>query len=221
MNQKAGHIVFDCDGTLISSLVSIMRDVQAFLKNHFAKDLTLEDVLEAYSPNMRRFASNLGLELKTFEDEARLLRLWSEQMSQGKHEHELFPGIKDLLIFLQKKNFALYVWTARDRFSTVETLKKLGILNFFDDLRCVNDCMPKPSSEGLEEMLEGVSKESIVVIGDSITDIEGGKSFGAFTIAAVWCTLANKSDLKSYSPHFMAYRPSDCEEIIESLFMRK
>ena len=98
----------------------------------------------------------------------------------------LYPGIKDLLLFLRKKEVKLYVWTARSRSSTADILEKHGVLSFFDDI-CGSDSAPgKPSPAGINFLLPGVKPENVVVIGDSLGDIIGGSKFGAHCIGAMW-----------------------------------
>ena len=98
----------------------------------------------------------------------------------------LYPGIKDLLEKLTKTDVKLCVWTARRRFSVVEILNSLAIMEFFDDLSTPDDAQTKPDTEGLEEMLAGIDPKNIAVIGDSFADMLGGKKFGALCLGANW-----------------------------------
>ena len=98
----------------------------------------------------------------------------------------LFEGILDLLTELQKKGLKLYIWTARDRNSTLKILKSLDIMGFFEDISTATDCESKPAITGLEYMLDSFSKDSILMIGDSSSDIIGAQKFGIKSIAACW-----------------------------------
>lgn len=100
----------------------------------------------------------------------------------------LYPGIEELLDNLCRQGLSLYVWTARTRFSTVEFLKSLGIINRFDQLHCSTDGETKPSTEGLSEMLENVDPATVLVVGDSFADMLGAKNFGAYALGAVWAS---------------------------------
>lgn len=98
----------------------------------------------------------------------------------------LYEGIKELVEFLKNRGVKCYVWTARTRFSTIEILKSVDILDFFEQLHCSTDSMPKPSPIGLAQMLDGVDPKEVIVIGDSVTDIYGAKNYGALAIGAIW-----------------------------------
>lgn len=98
----------------------------------------------------------------------------------------LYPGIKELLMELNQRGIPMYVWTARDKKSTQEILSKQGVLSFFIDICGGDSAARKPSAEGLEYLLSGVNAQNVIVIGDSIGDIIGAKSFGATAVAVLW-----------------------------------
>lgn len=132
----------------------------------------------------------------------------------------LFKGMHKLLQDLKEQGIKIYVWTARDRHSTVEILKSLDIIALFEDISCGNDCATKPSPEGLESMLFGVDKDKIAVIGDSPSDIAGAKNFGVLGIAAFWCYEGvNHAErfLKNIEADHTCRTVEECRELIFKL----
>jgi phosphoglycolate phosphatase-like HAD superfamily hydrolase len=101
-------------------------------------------------------------------------------------ERTLYAGIAELLVNLRKANIHCYVWTARNRYSTLQSLKNLEILGHFDDISTATDTIPKPHIAGLQSMLSDVDPMEVMVVGDSFTDILGAKKFGAIAVGAVW-----------------------------------
>ncbi len=101
---------------------------------------------------------------------------------------QLYPGILDLLDKLGLEGLKLYVWTARTRHSTVEFLRSLDIITRFEDLYCSTDSYPKPDAEGLKEMLGNVDPSTVVIIGDSMSDIYGASNYGAHSIGVCWAS---------------------------------
>lgn len=99
---------------------------------------------------------------------------------------ELYPGIRELLKYLSAQGIKSYVWTARNRASTVEILQSLAIIKHFSGFACGGEMQPKPSVQGLESLLIEDGAHSTVVIGDSLGDMIGGKSFGACSVGALW-----------------------------------
>lgn len=126
-----------------------------------------------------------------------------------KLKYDLFPGIKELLAELSVQA-NLYVWTARDRKSTLRILKELGILHFFEALCTIDDALPKPHVSGLIELVADVPKSSICVIGDTSNDILGAKNFGVKSIGAIWNNPAYAVVMKDAGADFIASEPQVC-----------
>lgn len=124
-------------------------------------------------------------------------------------KYRLFPGIKDLLIKLSETS-ELYVWTARDRASTVRILKELGIYPFFQSICTIDDAPPKPHTEGLKQLLGVIDKNRICMIGDSSSDIIGARSFGVKSIGAVWNQSSAGGVLEDVGADLIAYEPASC-----------
>lgn len=101
-------------------------------------------------------------------------------------KRELFPGIVELLKYLSSQGIKSYIWTARNRDSTVEILQSLAIIDHFSGFACGGEMKPKPSVQGLESLLIEDRSESIALVGDSLGDMIGGRSFGALCIGALW-----------------------------------
>lgn len=129
-------------------------------------------------------------------------------------KYALFPGIRELIVELARDNL-LYVWTARDRTSTLRILQANGIYQYFEALATVSDAPPKPSVLGLQGLVGKVPKSSVCVIGDSSNDIIGGKSFGVLSIGAVWNRETSASVLKDTGADFIVSHPSECSTLVE------
>ena len=74
----------------------------------------------------------------------------------------------------------------------------------------------KPSTEGIKYLLEGQEYENVIVIGDSIGDIIGGKNFGATSLGAMWShrTDQARGSFASYGA-FKSFQ--DPKELLEFL----
>jgi phosphoglycolate phosphatase-like HAD superfamily hydrolase len=109
---------------------------------------------------------------------------------------ELLPEVSEILVKLTELKIPLYIWTMRDRASTIQILKRLDLLHYFEDLRCLgsDNCGYKPNPEGIREMLApGTNYNEVLVVGDSQNDILGGIKLGGIAIAALWYYSDQKS----------------------------
>ena len=81
------------------------------------------------------------------------------------NDNNIFPkSIEELIFNLKDKNHELYVWTARDRYSCLDILKKLDLAKHFNAFYSSGDGPIKPSAHGLNELVGAHDKEKIIVI---------------------------------------------------------
>jgi len=218
VENPRGHVVFDCDGTLISSQESIYEGLAELMTIILAREVTIDEARVKYAADLMTVANNFDLDpSEDRELQERLINTWREVAAKQRHEFKLFPNIKELVLDLVDKKYQLYVWTARDRQSTLRILKELGIAQHFFEFRCVDDCAPKPNPRGLEEMVGDYDKSKVVMIGDSYPDLYGAMSFGCQSIAACWAGDDLEEYLGKYDPSALAKAPQDCLKLIEKL----
>jgi phosphoglycolate phosphatase len=218
LENPRGHVVFDCDGTLISSQESIYEGLSELMTIILEREVTIDEARLKYAADLVTVANNFDLEPENDPElQHKLITTWREVASKQKHQFRLFPGIKDLILELTKKEYQLYVWTARDRQSTLRILKDLEVAQYFLEFRCLDDCEPKPSPVGLEQMVGDIPRDNIVMIGDSYPDLYGASSFGCKSIAACWAADDLDQYLAKYDPSALAKAPQDCLKLIEKL----
>lgn len=210
MPQKISAVIFDCDGTLISSQAGILKGIQKLMGEHLKRPVSLNEVKQKYSADMQVLAQRFGLDLSDSKVLDWAKKRWSDLMGQGHSRYQAFEGIAPLLETLSQKGIEIYVWTARDRASTREILMRLGLMKHVLDMRCFDDCTPKPHPQGLSELTPHLKeKKEIIVIGDSTTDISGAKQYGAHAFAALWDPYADEAQLKAAGAEQLVQTPGE------------
>jgi phosphoglycolate phosphatase len=129
----------------------------------------------------------------------------------------LFKGMKELLQDLKSQQFELFIWTARPRRSTIESIKRLDVAQYFTEIYCFDDGIPKPHPMGLAELTNGQPKEKILHIGDSLTDFDGAKAYGIEVIAACWNTPDQVQKYVQLAD-YIALTIDECRQIIFKKF---
>lgn len=129
----------------------------------------------------------------------------------------LFDGIRELLSDLKKSGFELYVWTSRPRSSTQESLKRFEIQQFFTEIYCYDDGLPKPSPMGLIKLTDGIAKDKILHIGDSFGDLEGARAYGIQAVLACWNNPDQVNNYKEFAD-FTALDLLELRQIIKGKF---
>ena len=134
-------------------------------------------------------------------------------LDPSSHPYQLYSGIRELLIELSEFCH-LYVWTARDKVSTIKFLSEMSVISYFDDFSNPEDGYLKPHFGGLKQLVGELSKESTLIVGDSTNDILGAKSFGVKSIGVIWNKAANRQYLEQAGADFIVSHPSECSKII-------
>ena len=212
------HIIFDCDGTLISSQESVYTCISEMMQVLLEREVARSEVIEKYTPNIHQILVNFQVPQEKLENKEYLNDLWSDIAAKHSNDHPSFPGIMELLKQLEQENYAIYVWTARDRASTLEILKKASIMPLVIEMRCLDDTTPKPHPQGIKELVDHVDKSKVMVIGDSFTDIQGATSYGCASIGALWSFHVNADELEAHGASYLAKDPSECLKYIQEHF---
>ncbi len=215
--EKKGHIVFDCDGTLVDSVDVSLLSFQKLAEEFNNKKIAMSEIKQKYTPHVSELflAFNMDWSIPDLKD--KLMLRWSEIANESKIYYPLFDGVLEMLETLSK-DFYLYIWTGRDRRSLQVVLKNTGIEHFFKDIQTADDSLSKPSPEGILKLVGDADKKSVIVIGDSHVDILGARNFNVSSIAVHWCPNIPKNLLISSGATYHAYNVSECMQFIKEHF---
>lgn len=204
MSNMIKGILFDKDGTLIefreywhmvisrlftelekeygvkSETLLMLKKISGYLAEGFQKEsmiqyATTSQIIDSWEEIiMREEGSIIGREelLDLFEGIA-----LSEDMVIRS-----LPGVDRLLYYLKKKGYFLGIATADSTKSAVHSLKKAGLLHYFDYIGCnEEDTQAKPSPQMAYAFCRqvGIKTEELLVVGDSVTDLEFAENAGA------------------------------------------
>ena len=187
MSNLKKAIIFDMDGTLVDSSITIVNAI-----NHVRAKLELENmerelILEKVNdPHLN--PAEFFYEVPAFTEDH---ETWFAGYYTENHEKELqlYDGITELLKNLKENDYALAVATNAYRSSTLESLSHLNVLEYFESIACYDDVgRGKPSPDMLEKNLEDlkVSTQECIFIGDSERDLLAAKSLSMDYIMINW-----------------------------------
>jgi HAD superfamily hydrolase (TIGR01549 family) len=197
--KKYDGVIFDIDGTLTSTNELIFSTFNHITKKYLNKSMTNEEIIALFGPT----------EDKIIED------LFGERADEVKKEYysfytsnhamaDIYPGMKELLHFIKEKNVLLSIYTGKGREASLITLKKLGIIDFFDLVITGSDVKEhKPSPEGIEIFVDKYSldKERVLMVGDAPADIKAARAAGVQVASAVWDSYACEKVLSMESDY--------------------
>ncbi len=196
MSQKL--IIFDMDGTLVNSSITIANAINYVRKNLGFEAMEREKILRMVNDHTLNPA-------KTFYHadafDADHERWFSEYYSKNHDkELELYSGISELLKKLKEQGHALAVATNAYRGSTIESLSYLEIHSYFDAIACYDDVKKgKPYPDMLHKILDELeyTNENSIFIGDGSRDEMASKSAKIPYIMVDWGFTDHKNAVRS------------------------
>jgi phosphoglycolate phosphatase len=184
---KKNFIIFDMDGTLVNSSITIANSINYVRKNLGFEPMDEEKILRQVNDHTINPAQ-VFYHAKAFDaDHER----WFAEYYTKNHDKELilYAGIKEMLENLKSKGYKLAVATNAYRSSTLESLGYLEILELFDAIGCYDDVPEgKPAPDMLYKVLDELegSVEESLFIGDGPRDEVAAKRAGIDYIMVDW-----------------------------------
>jgi len=180
-------IIFDMDGTLVNSSLTIANAINYVRKNLGFEPMEQETILRMVNDHTLNPAKTFYYADAFDADHEK----WFSEYYTKNHENELvlYEGIKELLESLKDDGHALAVATNAYRGSTIESLTHLDIHDYFDALACYDDVpQGKPHPDMLYKILDELdySKEKALFIGDGPRDEMASKKAEIEYIMVDW-----------------------------------
>ena len=180
-------IIFDMDGTLIDSSVTIVNAINYVRKRLNLSPLERELILtKVNDPKLN--PALFFYETENFDEKQ---EAWFSEYYTHNHERELqlYNGIKELLEELKERGYKLAIATNAYRGSTLESLRHLKIVDYFSSIACYDDVgRGKPAPDMLEKNLEDTNcrASEALFIGDSERDLMAANSLKMDYIMINW-----------------------------------
>ncbi len=209
MRKPIDTILFDLDGTLVDSNELIIESFRQTFAKHFP-DLTFSftELVEMMGPplseSFARFTSSNEL-ISTMIDTYRSI-YQSLEFSYIK----LYPNVIETLAYFKQINFNIGVVTTKFSRSAMPSIRHFGLDSYLDEIITLDDVTHhKPHPEPILKALEKFNHQSVLMIGDSPSDLLAGINANTLTCAVAWSYKLN--ELIPLEPDFWI---RDFEELI-------
>lgn len=188
MQNKFDGFIFDIDGTLTSTNQLIFDSFNHIAKKYLNKTLSEEEIISLFGPTEGQIFEKLFGEkhLDVGED-------YYKFYSDNHFMADIYPGLKEILAELKKKNYPLGIFTGKGRESSMITLTKIGVDKYFDLVVTGDDVENhKPSPEGILKFVNkfNLNKEKVLMIGDSVGDVKAARDAGVKIASVLWDSYA-------------------------------
>ena len=219
---RINTVLFDLDGTFADTAPELTRAINTLLKKHRRDTLQLEDIRPVVSHGgaaIIRRGFGINTDHPEFEPLRReLLDVYRADMAvPGTASTQLFPGMKDVLLYIAKHNLKWGIVTNKPGWLTDPLMQGL-------DLPSVPTCVisgdtlpqrkPDPAPLLYACKLANSSPDETVYIGDAARDIEAGRRAGMQTIGALFGYIAEDDEPENWGADHMI---NDVTDIIDWL----
>ena len=177
MKMKPDAILFDMDGVLIDSLDAWWKSLNQALTAYNYEEITREVFVKYY------WGHDLYdiLEMKGLNPE--IEKYCNKIYSRHINEIKIYTDTKETLVKLEKYRKAIITNTPHD--CTKQILKRFDIKQFFPVVITCNDVRKaKPDPEAVFKACDSlkVSSKSVLLVGDTKSDVRAGRAAGSTTI---------------------------------------
>jgi HAD superfamily hydrolase (TIGR01549 family) len=213
-------IIFDMDGTLVSSLPVIYHCENEISRKYLGTSLVLEDVISKFGPPAHTIIKDMTRSLPGPVQTMAVSDYYECYRKQVSVRGLVFPGITELLRKIRDSGRPLALFTGVEKNMMEYTLTPFKLSEFFEVRITADDIQKsKPDPEGILLALSRIkadAKESMYV-GDSPADMAAGRQAGVLTGAALW-SPENRGDPTTEHPD---YEFRSVQQLSDFLFPKK
>lgn len=185
-------VIFDLDGTLSDSIISIAycanRALERFGLQPFETDRYKYFVGDGAEELIRRTLQNQKTDrTELFEQVmAEYTKLFAVDCM---YQVKPYEGIRELLAELKKRQVRIAVLSNKPHVNTCKVIHDLFGDAVFDIVQGqIPEIRKKPSPDGVFLLSRklGIPVQEMLYVGDTNTDMQTGKSAGAYTVGVLW-----------------------------------
>ena len=215
-------VLFDLDGTLIDTAPDFAAVVNQLLANHGKAQLPYDAIRETVSHGARALVT-LAFDLQEGDEgfdalRQELLDLYSQHLSV---ETALFPGIHELLLWLENSNIPWGIVTNKPRQYAEPILADLLISERCSAMVCPDDVThtkpdPEPMLLACEQI--GCEAQHTIYIGDHRRDIDAGKNAKMKTIAVNYGYIEANDPAENWQADFYVDHADEIQALLTQHF---
>ena len=208
--------LFDLDGTLCDSQDSFIDNAIMSYHSMKIKAPPREAIKNIYAQGLYALNELLTNEAYNLSNKSQAIKTqWKESVTSQERKVKCYEGIIETLTTIKKSfNTPMVMITNNNTTMAIDKLKKASLLDFFDDILCIDT--PKTKAKPDPYMFNNLKKnkphypfEKAIMVGDTPADIEFAK---ACNIPIAWCKYGyshEKYCLPLTGKHWILEKPTD------------
>jgi phosphoglycolate phosphatase len=190
------YVFFDLDGTLVDTAQDIANAANYTLKHYGHPEKSAAEIKSFIGGGVKALLENV-----MGEDHRPGVHVFRQYYWENiANFSRPYPQVLELLDLLKQKDILLYVWTNKLEGLSRRLLSVLNMEHYFEDV-IGGDVARKPEIEALRKRFPKQLPENAWMIGDSVLDIQAGKTSG-FKTAAFMNGFGVRENLVKAQPDF-------------------
>lgn len=186
MKSKYNFVIFDVDGTIYDSFVSITKTFQYTLREMCGLDIQDPEIFRPYiGPPLVDSLSRYGL---AGDELVRAVEMYRVYYMQTLGHSVLFDGMRDLLDSLKAAGVRTAVASSKATWVVMNIFERDGIAHYFEYVAGMeNENNKETKAQAIERSLKRCAvtdRSTAVMVGDRIYDAVGARDTGLDFIAA-------------------------------------
>lgn len=202
-------VAFDWNGTIFADTKAIFESNGKSLKVLNLKPISFNDFQKHYDVPIKKFFLALGAKEGDVNSKAgEVINAFQSAYEKRVAKVRTRANVRQLLEFLSKEKIGAIIFSNHIRESILKHLARLKIQNYFVEV-LANSHLDLPlkgrnKNEKLKAFMEkkNLSPDEVLIIGDTIEEVEIGKELGCYTVAITHGNCST-SRLKKAKPDFL------------------
>ncbi len=210
------HIIFDLDGTLTDNTQGIINSLKYAFDRMQIDDYPEDKLNDFIGPPLQwGFSQLFGMNERNTKLAVEFFREYYSE--NGWHQNVPYDGIPEMMAELDRLGKRMYIATSKFEKFAVRIIEHFEMDKYILQVKGADYKGEKANKTqiitDLLQMQQLAPSEEIVMVGDTLFDMEGGKQNGLSTIAVAY-GFGKEHELKAAQPDFYA---EDVEELYELL----
>ena len=215
MSKKYDTVFFDLDGTIIDSGEGVSNSV-LYALNKFGINETKENALKFIGPPLAEsFKEFYGFSEEKAAEGIKIYREYYRE--KGIYECYVYEGITDLLKGLKENGYKVVLCTSKPEEYACKILEHFDIIKYFDyPCGATMDEKTRASKDDVMQYAfetSGAKKESTIMVGDRMFDINSANKFGIDSIGVTF-GYGSRKELEDAKATYVFDTAKEIEELL-------
>jgi pyrophosphatase PpaX len=207
-------ILFDLDGTLINTNNLIHQSFKHAFKTYLNKEIEDKEIVRFFGMPLEKAMLSFGEE--HVKGLVKAFRGFNETM----HDElaKSYDGVEEALKLFKEMDLKLGIVTSKRQIMAHRSLRLINIFDLMDIIICPEDTdKHKPDPDPIFKACDAleIKPEEVIMVGDSIYDIQCGINAGSKTCAVAY-TEFSIDEIKALNPEYIVDNLMELVDIIRN-----